>query len=45
MEVDKIDISPIQKDEYELNELLSMVNEDNLHYEIETDGPIGNEIW
>lgn len=45
MEGDKIVISPKQKVDYELNELLSMVNEDNLHYEIESDGPIGNEIW
>jgi len=40
----KIVISTIQKDDYEMNELLSMVNEDNLHCEIDTDGPIGNEI-
>jgi antitoxin component of MazEF toxin-antitoxin module len=45
MDGDKIVISPKQKSDYELNELLSMVNEDNLHYEIETDGPIGNELW
>jgi BASS family bile acid:Na+ symporter len=37
----------IQKSRKEkrISELLSMVNEDNLHYEIETDGPIGNELW
>jgi antitoxin MazE len=45
MEGDKITIVPLQKDEYKLDELLSMVSEENVHYEIETGGPIGNEVW
>jgi antitoxin MazE len=45
MEGDKITIVPLQKDEYKLDELLSMVSEENVHYEIETSGPIGNEVW
>jgi antitoxin MazE len=45
MEGNKITIVPIQKKTYELDELLSMVSEENVHYEIESDGPIGNEVW
>jgi antitoxin MazE len=45
IEGDKITIVPIQKDEKNLGELLSMVSEENIHYEIETDGPVGKEVW
>lgn len=45
IEGDKIIIIPLQKESAQLNELLSMVTEENVHYEIETDGPIGNEVW
>jgi len=42
---DKITIAPKHKNEYSIDELVSMISEDNVHYEIKTDGPIGNEIW
>ena len=45
MEGDKITIVPVKKDQYQLEELLSMVSEENVHYEIETDDPVGNEAW
>jgi antitoxin component of MazEF toxin-antitoxin module len=28
-----------------LAEMLSKINEQNIHEEIETSGPVGNEIW
>ena len=39
----EIIIKPIQKNK--LSELLSKVNEQNIHKEIETGGPVGKEIW
>ncbi|MDP2891119.1 MAG: AbrB/MazE/SpoVT family DNA-binding domain-containing protein [Bacteroidota bacterium] len=42
---DKITIAPKHKNEYSIDELISLISEDNVHYEIKTDGPIGNEIW
>ena len=39
----KIIIRPIQKNR--LSELLGKVNEQNIHKEIETDGPVGKEVW
>lgn len=45
IEGDKITIAPKHKNEYSIDELISMISEDNVHYEIKTDGPVGNEIW
>lgn len=45
IEGDKIILAPIQKKEYSIEELILMVSEENLHYEITTDGPIGKEVW
>jgi len=39
----KILITPIKKNR--LSEMLSKINEQNLHEEIETGGPVGKEIW
>ena len=39
----EIIIKPIQKNR--LSEMLSKINEQNIHKEIETDGPLGKEIW
>jgi len=39
----EIIIKPIQKNK--LSELLNKVNEQNIHKEIETGGPVGKEIW
>ena len=36
-------IKPIQKNK--LSEMLSKINEQNIHKEIETGGPVGKEIW
>jgi antitoxin MazE len=39
----KIIITPIQKNR--LSEMVSKINKQNLHAEIETGGPVGNETW
>ena len=36
-------IKPVQKNK--LSELVSKINEKNLHKEIETGGPVGKEVW
>ena len=36
-------IKPIQKTK--LSDMLSEINEQNIHGEIETTGPVGKEIW
>jgi len=36
-------VKPIQKNK--LSEMLSDINEQNIHKEIETGGPVGKEIW
>lgn len=45
IEGDKITLAPIQKKEYSIEEMILMISEDNVHYEINTDGPVGKEIW
>lgn len=40
----KITIEPI-KSKQTINELLKCITPDNLHSEIETNCPVGNEIW
>jgi antitoxin MazE len=39
----EIIIKPIKKTK--LTEMLSKINEQNIHKEIETTGPVGKEIW
>jgi antitoxin MazE len=39
----EIIIKPIQKSK--LSEILSQINEHNIHEEIITTGPVGKEIW
>jgi len=34
---------PIEKNK--LSEMLDNINEQNIHKEIETEGPVGKEIW
>jgi antitoxin MazE len=33
------------KNKYELKDLISKISIENLHEEIESSGPVGNEIW
>jgi len=39
----EIVIKPIRKNR--LSEMLDKINDQNLHEEIETTGPVGKEIW
>ena len=39
----EIVITPIVKNN--LSEMLSLINDKNIHEEIKTTGPVGNEIW
>ena len=39
----EIIIKPVQKNK--LSEMLGNINEQNIHKEIETGGPVGKEIW
>jgi antitoxin MazE len=39
----KIIVRPIKKSR--LSEMLGKINEENIHAEIETTGPVGKEIW
>lgn len=45
IEKEKIIITPINEKEYSLEELLDKVTESNLHGEVDTGEPVGNEIW
>ncbi|HNX78774.1 MAG TPA: AbrB/MazE/SpoVT family DNA-binding domain-containing protein [Prolixibacteraceae bacterium] len=40
----KIIVKPCKK-EYSLTDLVSQINEENIHYEIQTGQARGNEIW
>jgi len=40
----KLVLEPV-KPSYSLEELLAQVTKDNLHQEIETGLPVGNEVW
>jgi antitoxin MazE len=33
------------KEKNKLSEILSKINDNNIHDEVETNGPVGNEIW
>jgi antitoxin MazE len=39
----EIIVKPIQRNK--LSEMLSKINEHNIHKEIKTTGPVGKEIW
>ena len=41
----KLIIEPLNQKEYKLNELLSEVNEDNIHSEYSSGAPRGKEVW
>ncbi len=45
LEKDYIKILPLKKSKLKLNDLLSLVNKNNIHHEIDTGDSIGNEVW
>ncbi len=38
-------ITPVAKPKPALNELLAKITKDNLHHEVDTGSPVGNELW
>jgi len=45
LEEDRLVIRPLQKEKYQLSDLLSKVRKDNLHKEISTGDAVGRETW
>jgi antitoxin MazE len=41
----RIVVEPVSEKDYSLKDLLAKVTRRNLHREIETGGPVGNEAW
>ena len=41
----KIEITPIPSEEYSLDDLVALIDENNRHQEISTGEARGNEIW
>jgi antitoxin component of MazEF toxin-antitoxin module len=41
----KMVIKPIPKSKLTLKQLLVRINKENLHHEVDTGSPIGNETW
>lgn len=44
-EAGRIVIEPGRRTEFNLSELLSRITKKNIHREIDTDEPVGNEVW
>lgn len=38
-------VKPLPARQFSLSQLLDQVSDSNLHGEIETDGPVGGEVW
>lgn len=45
IEKDHLIIEPVNETKYKLEDLLSQINEENKHYEVETGHPQGKELW
>ncbi len=45
VEDERIVISPVLQPEYSLAELLGGITPQNLHAEVDSGGPAGNEVW
>lgn len=41
----KIVIKPVTAPEWTLEKLLAEINEENMHTEVDTGAPVGNEVW
>ncbi len=37
--------TPIRRSKYSLEQLVEGITEENTHAEIDTGGPVGNEVW
>ncbi len=45
LDVGRLVISPVSKPKPTLKQLLAKVTKENLHHEVETGAPAGNEAW
>lgn len=45
LEKDRLIIKPVSETEYVLEDLISEVHEENIHYEVDTGKPVGKEPW
>ncbi len=45
IEKGRIILTPVEKEPLSLKDIISKINKDNIHQEIETGNPCGNEIW
>ncbi|HZX11103.1 MAG TPA: AbrB/MazE/SpoVT family DNA-binding domain-containing protein [Acidobacteriota bacterium] len=45
LEDDQLVIRPLQKEKYQLSDLLSLVRKENIHKEISTGDAVGREVW
>lgn len=45
LEGEKIIVKAVAAPKYSLNQLLGKVKKSNLHREVDSGGPVGNEIW
>lgn len=41
----KLVIAPVQEQHIQLESLLARITEHNLHREVDTGAPVGNEVW
>ena len=42
---DELVVKPVAAARFSLRDLLSGVTDDNRHHEVETSGPVGDEVW
>ena len=45
LEAGRLVITPITDSKLRLNDLLADITPDNIHHEVDTGEPMGNEIW
>jgi antitoxin MazE len=45
LEQNELVVKPVSSPRFSLNDLLSGITDDNRHHEVETSGPVGDEVW
>ncbi len=41
----KIVVKPVSAPQWTLDELLASINKNNIHHEVDSGEPVGNEVW
>lgn len=41
----KIVVKPVSAPQWSLDELLAGINKNNIHHEVDSGEPVGNEVW